>query len=425
MSNIDPISVNEKTRLNLNKEEIVQNSNEEENYFLSLKNNANEYLPENIETDTGYEKKFNLKLFFKELTDKTKAFFGCEDSSYDVNGKIDKEFYQGMTGDCTLLSALYSISTTKQGQQAIEEAITINKGLFGQIKSYDVYFKGIDETYTITKKELEKAEKIHKLDKGSYSDGDDDVLLLELAWQKCTKEAKDKLDSFNFSYVFFGSGLEGVDPLKFTYCLTGAKYRNVHFESQYRTLQGLINSYEILEAFENKAEFKLEEITEVPQDSEYSYSYCGFEFNQKDIYEILEKPSQTENQTITIKNKTTNQIETFDAQKLAENLGSLVLSQETKDLCFEESYKEALEADFVTFGTNFYLGEAPEYKMTDIYGKDRKIIFSHSYAVKSINENEIIIINPHNSKEELIFSKEELKKHSDIFSFIMYDFPEE
>ena len=404
---------------------------DEENYFLSEGNNSAASVSVNIEEmqeESIEEEKFNFKTFLGEMISGIMDFFGIEniepeDSSYDVNGKIDKEYFQGMSGDCALLSALYSASTTEQGQKAIEEAITINKGFFGQVKSYSVYFKGIDETFTITKKELEEAEKISRAQRGSYSDGDDDVLLLELAWSKCTQEAQDKLKSLRYSYQSLGTGLNGVDQLKFLYCLTGAKYRNVHYEAQYANLQGKLNAPKIMETFENQTEFNFREIANLEEVSpEYSLTCNGFEFNQKDVYEIIQKPSETEDNVITIRNKTTKEEATFDAQSLAEDFGSAHVTQETKEACFEAGYKEALDSTFLTLSTGWYVGEAPECYMNDINGEPIKIIFSHSYAVKSIDENKIVIINPHDTTKEIIFSKEELKKHLDVFDFMYYDF---
>ncbi|MBR3605109.1 MAG: hypothetical protein IKL52_03670, partial [Candidatus Gastranaerophilales bacterium] len=401
MSIIESNYLNSNIGAEFKKDNKALDFNEEENYFLSEENNAAvcaSLNSEETDENSTEEEKFNLKTFFSEAISKIKDFFGIkktkEDSSYDINGRIDKDFRQGNTGDCALLSALYSVSTTQQGQKIIEEAITVNEGLFGQVKSYDVYFKGIDETVTITKKELEKAEEIARIQKGSYSDGDDDVLLLELAWEKCTQQAQDKLKTLHFTYSYFGSGtngLDGVDQLKFLYSLTGAQCRNVHYDYQYSKLQGREKAPEILEVFENQTEFNFKEIAGIKEeDSEYAFRYCGFEFNQKDVYEIIQKPSETQDNTITIRNKTTNEEATFEAQDLAETLGSVHMTQETKDACFEAGYSAALDATFLTVSSPSYLGEPPEYYMNDINGESVKIIFTHAYAVKSIDEEKIV-----------------------------------
>ena len=250
-------------------------------------------------------------------------------------------------------------------------------------------------------------------------------MLLELAWLKCTQEAQDKLDLLNFSYQNFGTGLNGTDEIKFLYCLIGAKYRNVHYDAQYTNLQVILNAPKIMEAFENQKEFNFREIANLEEiSSEYSWRCDGFEFNQKDVYEIIQKPSETEDNVITIKNKITKEEATFDAQVLAEVFGSLYMTQETKEACFEAEYEEALDSTFLTLSTGWYVGEAPEYYMNDINGEPIKIIFSHCYGVKHIDENKIVIINPHDTTKEIIFSKEELKKHLDVFDFMYYDFPQ-
>ena len=107
----------------------------------------------------------------------------------DVNGEIDQDFKQGQIGDCVLLASLYSLSSTQKGQDIIKDAIKINYNEKGELESYDVYFRGYDKTYSITHEELKEADQLkYKFSEGEanhhYSTGDDDVLLMELAYQK-------------------------------------------------------------------------------------------------------------------------------------------------------------------------------------------------------------------------------------------------
>ncbi len=119
---------------------------------------------------------------------------------FDANGKLDKAAYQGRTGDCVLISGCYALASNEKGNEIINDMITVNKNASGEIESYTVKFKGLDEEYTITDKELKSKTK-PKLSRllgnfAKYAGGDEDMTLIELAFQKCAKETKS--DKVNF-----------------------------------------------------------------------------------------------------------------------------------------------------------------------------------------------------------------------------------
>lgn len=424
MAQLEPIG-NFK-EINIEKLKTSQIQAEEENYFVQ--NSSNETVNDFVVDDE--EEKFSFKIFLEETIHSIKEFFGFEDmnyenSGYDVNGEIDKDFQQGLLGDCSLLGTLYSISNTEVGAKVIKDAITINKDSYGRVESYSVNFKGIDEKVTITKEELEKADKIQRSEGYSYTDGDDDVLLMELAWVKCNQEAKDKLNKLNLNMYFLGfkhddrehivEELEGVDPAKFSYALTGAEIQGNFYRDAYRYVQAREKAPEVLEIFENQKEFKFKEVF----GHDETYTIDDFEFNQKDTYEILQKPSETSDNVIMVKNKRTNAVASYDAQRLAEKFAGCKLTQETKDLIFEEGYRRALEADYLTLNVN--MSEEKTIEMVDINGDTRHLTTAHCFGVKYIDEDKIVISNPHNTQIEMIFSKEELKRNSDKFEFYNFE----
>ena len=327
------------------------------------------------------------------------------------------------------MGTLYSLSNTEEGAKIIKEAITINENSFGKVESYDVYFKGIDETITVTKDELETAEEVQRSEGYSYSDGDDDVLLMELAWVKCCQEAKEKLDKLNLNMQFLGlktnnreqiiKELEGVDPAKFSYALTGAKIQGNHYKEVFRDFQAKEKAPEVLEIFENQEEFQFKDVF----GHDGTYTINGFEFNQEDTYEIIQKPSETSNNVITVKNKRTDDVATYDAQSLAESFAGCQLMQETKDIIFEEGYKRALNSDYFTFNVN--MSKALTIEMIDINGEARYLSTCHCFGVKSIDEDKIVISDPHDTQNEMTFSKEELKRNSDKFEFYLFGYSKE
>ena len=77
------------------------------------------------------------------------------------------------------LSGLNALSYSKKGRKLIEEAITTKSDCF------EVTFKGVNTTVTITPKEMRAAKKSDE-----YSCGDDDVLLMELACEKVMDDIK-------------------------------------------------------------------------------------------------------------------------------------------------------------------------------------------------------------------------------------------
>ena len=77
------------------------------------------------------------------------------DENKGVNGQIDEAVFQGQEGDCWLISGILSLSYDDKGQELIKDAISKNPD-----GSYNVYFKGVDKSYTITKEELNSFNKL-------------------------------------------------------------------------------------------------------------------------------------------------------------------------------------------------------------------------------------------------------------------------
>ena len=106
-----------------------------------------------------------------------------------VNGRIDS-FEQGSKGDCFLLAALISISNNKKAAEILKKNIKKNSDgsvtvTFPGIKIYNQNNRNglkIPESYTITPEAFAKAR-----EKGKHSTGDDDVLVYELAFAKFRK----------------------------------------------------------------------------------------------------------------------------------------------------------------------------------------------------------------------------------------------
>ena len=370
---------------------------------------------------------------FEDIIEDAKKIFGLdkktiEGSENNVNGEIDTKVKQGTVGDCILIGTVYSLVQNEAGKELIKDAITVNKNFLGITESYSVHFKGIDETFTITKKELQKADDLsarYRKDDDvdyTYSAGDDDMLLLELAWEKCCNEASDKLDNMYTHIIYFAGpeykgpeALNGVHEQKFFYALTGCEFgRDDSIENEIARMQAKKEAPKVLEIFENQKEFKLEDVS---NHVGYKFIRDGktFEFNQDDVYEIVQKPSESEKGEIIIKNKRTEETFNYDARNLAETL-STKLSEKNQNTVFEGEYNLAIRSDIVTVNTE-YSNKKQTFDIKTVDGEEKAIFTGHCYGVKDINDEYIILVNPHDTSEEIKISKEELKKHREKISF--------
>ena len=138
------------------------------NIFFKIFECTSKY--ENKYNNHKYKKNNNDTSIYKQSEKKLRST--SENKNYDLNGQIDPS-QQGDAGDCWLLSGLNSFSYSKKGREIIDDAITIKEN------GASVNFRGLKKQVEITNDEMNAARK-----SGLYSDGDDDVLLMELATEK-------------------------------------------------------------------------------------------------------------------------------------------------------------------------------------------------------------------------------------------------
>ncbi len=104
-----------------------------------------------------------------------------------INGVLDEALEQGYNGNCWFIAGILALSATPQGKDIIKKAIVPNND-----GSVTVNFEGVGKSYKITKEEIEKADKDN-----TYSQGDNDMLVLEIAMSKYKKEIGDEGTKFN------------------------------------------------------------------------------------------------------------------------------------------------------------------------------------------------------------------------------------
>lgn len=117
--------------------------------------------------------KLNCKLYKRDL-------YALSDDSKEIkapNGKIDSITYQGGTGDCWLLASINAIARSKKGLDMLNSSLKVNAD-----GGVTVYLKGVNKSYTISKKDLYSAKDL--------STGDLDVRAIEIAVERYMMEYK-------------------------------------------------------------------------------------------------------------------------------------------------------------------------------------------------------------------------------------------
>jgi len=98
------------------------------------------------------------------------------------NGKIDKDFKQGATGDCWLIASIKAIASKPKGLKLLNDSINVDKK--GNVT---VTLKGVNKTYKFSKQEIEGAKE--------FSYGDLDVRALEMAMDRYFAQERGSSDT--------------------------------------------------------------------------------------------------------------------------------------------------------------------------------------------------------------------------------------
>ena len=119
-----------------------------------------------------------LDCLIEELMDRKEGTWASPQSeNIPYNGKIDRDFKQGTTGDCWLLASIKAISKQPRGLQILNNMIKVQSN--GDVS---VTLKGVNKTYNFTKQEIEAHTE--------YATGDLDVRIIEMAVNKYFEEER-------------------------------------------------------------------------------------------------------------------------------------------------------------------------------------------------------------------------------------------
>lgn len=105
-----------------------------------------------------------------------------------INGEIENS-EQGELGDCFFLAQINALANTEFGKTMIKNSIVDNNN-----GTFTVKLKGANEEYTISKQEILYAKTLKSDGESTYSKGDDDMVLLELAFEQHFNHIKDFVD---------------------------------------------------------------------------------------------------------------------------------------------------------------------------------------------------------------------------------------
>lgn len=335
--------------------------------------------------------------FIKNLVDNKAG--DSKFSNKDVNGKIDKDFNQGHLGDCALLSTLYGFSRTKEGAQAIEDALVELTGDDGEAIGYQVTFdkgdddKSNDETYTISRAELEVAKK--GTSGRQYATGDDDVTILELALEKSFNQSQDPVLRNlvdNYTSVNAEDKLNGVNPASITYLFTGDASSNYLVRPE-DSISGRFTPVLDIETqdlnggtvkFQNGVTYKMS----MAKDGSY----------------VLAKNLQNDEEIKIGYNDFMSKVLKPDAQK----------SKEDTQKLFNNFNPEKEMLLFATNTGNTIIGKNSDGSPVtgvDVMGADGKnvqLIAPHAYAVRSVNNGIVTLMDPNNSSNVIQVKQESL-----------------
>ena len=285
----------------------------------------------------------------------------------EIDGQVGSSA-QKSQGDCYLMASINALRQTTEGQQMLNNLITITTDADGN-KIYKVTFPGakkaaealktdpkitngvaITGEYTFTEAEMQ--ELLKEAGRG-YSIGDGDAILLEAAFEKYRKEVKQTLEMNNLPNQVYIAGLT-----------TGSNDDNIlrsgfSFDALF-VLTGNQSSIYI-----TKPEF-----------------YLDSEDLREGKFTIIDKNAPPQQGMVQMKAMTTITEKTSDQEKLDKMLDELM--NDLKD------------------GIIDYMGTAGFATM-----KNDGTPGGHAFTIKSVTADEVIMINPWHPDEEVKMSRED------------------
>lgn len=308
-----------------------------------------------------------------------------------VNGKIDSAIYQNDLNDCALIASIFSMAQTTKGAKTLENSININNS--NGEKSYDVTFKGLDETYNVTQEEIENAQNDPER---QYATGDSDMTLIELAFEKCLNESNNEtLDSF---YVNPDDKLTGISLDLINYLFTGEIGKTL-CEDKTGSKSAMTIGLKFQGSILNNEDLFLKDTQgndiKLNKDTEYTINSINKD-GTINIQKQGEDSSETEKYTI-------SKDELYNSNYL--NYKSF---DDTVKLMANQAL-ENFENDKENTAVVFENGDNKQYtEVKNSNGNNAYLVGSHAYSVVDVNDDTVTLVNPWNTAEEIEVNRQEL-----------------
>ncbi len=156
-----------------------------------------------------------------------------------VNGLIDESVKQSKQGGCWLVSGVMALNATPKGKEAIKNAITVNND-----GSVTVNFKGAGASYKITPEEINKYNTDNNLD-DLYSNGDNDMLVLEIAAEKLRQDINSGKVNINTGSQTINAARKDINAgnaSQMMYYLTGSEAKEYTDNELKTNLRGILQN---------------------------------------------------------------------------------------------------------------------------------------------------------------------------------------
>ncbi len=115
---------------------------------------------------------------------------------------------------------------------------------------------------------------------------------------------------------------------------------------------------------------------------------------------------------MTYKNKNTNQTYTVRKKSFIE-YSSKIITQDEAEEFFESKYNEIKDSDVRVCNVHANIND-----IKNINGENIELISAHCYAIKSIDDKTITLINPSDTSEDIVIGKDVLKKYASDITFM-------